>query len=95
MIKFWLGKGVDGFRVDAVPHLFEDAEFRDEPLSSTPGATDQDYTYLNHIYTKDHQSTYELVKSWRKVLDDWAETNNQDEKVILPITNLKKDFKGM
>ena len=50
ILKFWTDKGVDGFRMDAVPFLFEDQEFKDEPLS---GKTDdlQDYNYLDHIYT--------------------------------------------
>ena len=82
IIKFWLGNGVDGFRVDAVPHVFEDDKLTDEPLSNTPGASDRDYTYLDHIYTKDDPRTYELVKSWRKVLDDWSNDKNEDEKVI-------------
>ena len=50
ILKFWTDKGVDGFRMDAVPFLFEDQEFKDEPLS---GKTDdpEDYNYLSHIYT--------------------------------------------
>lgn len=92
MIKFWLGKGVDGFRVDAVPHLFEDDGLKDEPRSNAPDATDRDYTYLNHIYTKDDQRTYDLVQSWRKVLDDWADQHNETEKVILYATDFLKRF---
>ncbi|XP_043483468.1 maltase 2-like [Leptopilina heterotoma] len=83
VIKFWLGKGVDGFRIDAVPHLFEDDKLTDEPRSNNPTATDRDYTYLNHIYTKDDPRTYDLVLSWRKVLDDWSNANNEDEKVMM------------
>ncbi|XP_033231202.1 maltase 1-like isoform X1 [Belonocnema kinseyi] len=83
VIKFWLDKGVDGFRVDAVPHLFEDDGLKDEPRSNVPDATDRDYTYLNHIYTKDDQRTYDLVQSWRKVLDDWADEHNETEKVMM------------
>lgn len=83
VILFWLKKGVDGFRVDAVPHLFERDHFRDEPRSSDKTATDRDYTYLDHIYTKDDPRTYELVRSWRKVMDDYANANNEDEKVMM------------
>ncbi len=28
ILKFWLDKGVRGFRMDAVPFLYEDPEFR-------------------------------------------------------------------
>lgn len=31
LIHFWLGKGVDGFRMDAVKHIFEAEHLRDEP----------------------------------------------------------------
>ncbi|KAF7393744.1 hypothetical protein HZH68_010563 [Vespula germanica] len=83
VIRFWLRKGVDGFRIDAVPHLFEIEDLRDEPRSSDPSATDRDYTYLNHIYTKDDPRTYELVQSWRNILDDYSDANNEDEKVMM------------
>jgi len=50
ILQFWTDRGVDGFRMDAVPFLFEDLQFRDEPLS---GKTDdpEDYNYLNHVFT--------------------------------------------
>ncbi|XP_025263125.1 maltase 2-like [Camponotus floridanus] len=83
VIRFWLRKGIDGFRVDAIPHLFEDANFPNESRSYAPGATERDYSYLEHIYTKDDPRTYDLVASWRKVLDDYADYHNEDEKVIM------------
>src|SRR3569623_1346808 len=30
--RFWMKKGVSGFRLDAVPSLFEDPAFGDEPV---------------------------------------------------------------
>nr|XP_050856119.1 maltase 1-like [Vespula vulgaris] len=83
VIRFWLRKGVDGFRIDAVPHLYERNDLLDEPRSSDPSATTRDYTYLDHIYTKDDPRTYELVRSWRKVLDEYSDANNEDEKVMM------------
>lgn len=52
VITFWLDKGVSGFRVDAVNHLFEDPDLRDEPPS---GKTQDKFSHLytEHIYTKD------------------------------------------
>lgn len=82
MVKFWLEQGVDGFRIDAVPHIFEDDRFLDEPKSNAPGATERDYTYLDHIYTKDDIRTYKLLERMRKILDDWSNERNEDEKVV-------------
>ena len=31
VMRFWLDRGVDGFRVDAIHHLHEDRDFRDNP----------------------------------------------------------------
>uniref|UniRef100_A0A1I8F541 Aamy domain-containing protein n=1 Tax=Macrostomum lignano TaxID=282301 RepID=A0A1I8F541_9PLAT len=36
VVRFWLERGVDGFRVDAVKHLFEDPMLRDEPVAAGP-----------------------------------------------------------
>ncbi|XP_001604459.1 maltase 1 [Nasonia vitripennis] len=83
ILRFWLSKGIDGFRVDAVPHIFEKEGFPDEPLSHKPGVTSQNHNYLEHIYVKDDQRSYDLIKTWRKVLDDWSDSHNEDEKVIM------------
>ncbi|KAJ8680493.1 hypothetical protein QAD02_016280 [Eretmocerus hayati] len=81
VIKFWLSKGIDGFRIDAIPHVYERDDLPDEPLliSGTP----QNYPDLDHIYTKDDPRTYELIKSWRTLMDKWSDEHNEDEKVIL------------
>ena len=73
VISFWLDLGVDGFRMDAVAHIWEDEEFRDEPLS---GNTDdpEDWGYLDHIYTFNLPQTrdklkefYDLIKSYTAI----------------------------
>ncbi|XP_050459031.1 alpha-glucosidase-like [Cataglyphis hispanica] len=76
VLRFWLDKGVDGFRVDAVPHLCENVSFADEPLTGNPDP--DDYGYTDKIYTKDQPRTYEMVKGWREVMDEYP-----DEKIIM------------
>ncbi|KAM0734205.1 Alpha-glucosidase [Formica fusca] len=76
VLRFWLDKGVDGFRVDAVPHLCEDVRFLDEPLTGNPNP--DDYGYTDKIYTKDQPRTYEMVKGWREVMDEYP-----DERIIM------------
>lgn len=52
MLRYWLNKGVDGFRIDAINHMVENADFLDEPYIDANGDK-TDYENLNHIYTKD------------------------------------------
>ncbi|RZC40430.1 maltase 2, partial [Asbolus verrucosus] len=83
VLKFWLALGVDGFRIDAVPHIFEDKELRDEPPTGIAGFTDDDYEYRHHIYTKDQPENYNLIYSWRKLVDDYTNTNGGDQRVLM------------
>lgn len=55
ILEFWLNKGVAGFRVDAINHMFEDNRYLDEPrnpFNNDPNS----YDYLSHVYTKDQVS---------------------------------------
>lgn len=82
IMKFWLDKEIDGFRIDAVPHLYELKDItKNEPKLDhvDPSLNASNHAYYNHIYTKDQNETYELVQSWRNFVDDYAKQNNHDE----------------
>lgn len=81
-MTFWLDLGVAGFRVDAVPYLFEDAELRDEPLSNDPNAKPNEHEYLQHIYTADLDLTFDMVYQWRKHLDDYSASHGGDVRYV-------------
>ena len=82
VLKFWLDKGVDGFRVDAVPFLLEDAEFRDEPKNPNfTGSNKSDYHSLQHIYTTNVPGVHSIVQDWRKTVDCYSEP--EQEKVFI------------
>ncbi|XP_069956904.1 maltase A3 isoform X3 [Cherax quadricarinatus] len=71
VLLFWINKGVDGFRVDAIKHLFEAEDLSlDEPVAADSGITDpDDYGYLNHTYTVDQPETFTVLHEWRQLLD--------------------------
>ncbi|XP_050670522.1 maltase A1-like [Leptidea sinapis] len=78
VIRFWLDKGVAGFRVDAVNCLFEvdkdmfGGKYPDEPFSGRTDVDPESHDYLSHIYTKDQNETYYMVYQWRNVFDEIA-----------------------
>ena len=77
VIRFWLEKGVDGFRVDAVPYLFEDPELKDEPLSGDPNSLPTEAGYLVHDYTQNLPGTYDMVQQWREVVDEKSKESGE------------------
>lgn len=86
VLTFWLNKGVDGFRVDAIPYLFEtqndDGSFPDEPVSglcSDPTQT----CYLNHVHTKDLSETYDMLYQWRELLEEYQQQHGGDTRILM------------
>ncbi|KAL7738175.1 hypothetical protein ACLKA6_006514 [Drosophila palustris] len=87
VLRFWLRKGVYGFRIDAVPHVFEIAadnngNWPDEPRNEYV-SDPLDYAYLNHIYTTNQPETIDLVYQFRTVLSDMDRELGGDDRVLL------------
>lgn len=69
ILIYWMNKGIDGFRVDAVSYLFEDQELRDElPNSSYDPLIHTTYRSLNHNKTTFLPETLEVIKEFSEVM---------------------------
>ena len=73
VLMFWLDRGVDGFRVDAVPHLVEDSKFLDEPTKPEYDPLRPNYDHLEHIYTKNVDYNHKIVQEWRTLFDKYKD----------------------
>lgn len=72
VLSFWLKKGVDGFRVDSAAYLFENLNgTMDEPANGKSELND--YNNYDHIHTTYQPESYEIMTSWREVLDAVSE----------------------
>ncbi|XP_071871306.1 alpha-glucosidase [Bombus fervidus] len=83
VFTFWMNRGVDGFRIDAINFMFEDVNFRDEPSANRTDIPSDDYDSLIHIYTLDQNETYNTLSSWRKLMNDHSNRTNADPRLIL------------
>jgi alpha-glucosidase len=72
-MRFWLDRGVDGFRVDVLWLLLKDDQFRDNPPNPAwhPGSRSHDR--LLPLYTADQPEMHEVVAEMRRVLDAYEE----------------------
>jgi len=92
VLHFWLDLGVDGFRADAVRHLIENDQYRDETLSKDMKGADPNVMYIayDHTETGDQPGSYKLVRRWRKFLDNYANENNRDYILLVTEVDLIK-----
>ena len=73
IVRFWLRKKIDGFRLDIIDAIYEDSEFRNNPRSFRfiPSDTSTDRFFRSSKYSLDHPDTFEFVKELRRVIDEF------------------------
>src|ERR1035437_6573876 len=62
-MRFWLDRGVAGFRLDAIPTLFEDAKLRDEP--ELGGTNAQGDPNLDDSLTNNLPEVHDVIRRMR------------------------------
>jgi alpha-glucosidase len=65
-MQFWLNRGVAGYRLDAIPTLFEDPQLRDEP--ETGGTNAQGDPNLKDIYTDNLPEVHDVIRRMRAMV---------------------------
>jgi len=87
VLRFWLQRGVDGFRVDVMHHLLKDTDFRDNPPNPDwhPGMSP--YRELLTTYTADLPEVQKIVALMRGVLDEYDDRMLVGE-IYLPVERL-------
>ncbi|RTL51294.1 MAG: DUF3459 domain-containing protein [Bradyrhizobiaceae bacterium] len=73
VMRFWLRRGVDGFRVDVMWHLIKDAQFRDDPPNPDFMAGMPPYQELSHIHSTDRPEVQDIVAGLRRVMDEFED----------------------
>ena len=86
-MRFWLDKGVDGFRVDVMWHMIKDERLRDEPVNRDYAQHMATYEQLLHVYSTDQPEVHDIVRLMRSVLDEYPERMMIGE-VYLPVHKL-------
>jgi alpha-glucosidase len=87
VLRFWLNRGVDGFRVDVIWLLIKDDQFRDNPPNPAYSTGRPPHESLIPIYSADRPEVQEVIKGLRGVIDEYRERLLIGE-VYLPIERL-------
>lgn len=71
--RFWLDRGVDGFRIDVAPMVMKDPELRDNPPDPTWDGTHRLGTWGKQLHEHDHAHAdmHPLYRDFRRLLDSY------------------------
>ena len=72
VVRFWLERGVDGFRIDAIDRLIKDSELRDDPPARAPFGLPlpEEYARLEHLYSANRPEVREALGALREAAGD-------------------------
>ncbi|MGA7671923.1 MAG: alpha-amylase family glycosyl hydrolase [Nitrolancea sp.] len=86
-MRFWLDRGVDGFRLDAVWHLAKDPELRDNPPNPEWTPEMSPYRSLIPAFNSDLHAMFGLLREMRVVADEYDDRLLIGE-IYLPVERL-------
>lgn len=71
IFRYWLDKGVDGFRLDVFNNYYKDKDFRDNPVQK--GFHVRKFDAYEHLYDTSQPEMIDVVKDIRAILDQYPE----------------------
>ena len=85
ILRYYLELGVDGFRLDAINTLYEDADLRDNPVEEICTDTHCDTVRIRK-YDFDHFENFDLLDELKKVMNEY-----EDRVLIGEVSNISPD----
>ncbi|UWQ94307.1 alpha-glucosidase family protein [Rhodobacteraceae bacterium M385] len=77
VVRFWLDRGVDGFRLDTINFYMHDKQLRSNPALPKDQRDDSiapsvnPYNHQLHLYSKNQPENLEFLRRFRAVLDEF------------------------
>jgi alpha-glucosidase len=73
VLRFWLDRGVDGFRVDVMWMMIKDDQYRDNPINPATFSDSPDSVRLLPVYNTNRPEVHAIVAEMRAVLDSYGD----------------------
>lgn len=91
VLRFWLRRGVDGFRVDVLSQLIKDAQFRDNPPNPDFVEGQDPFHRWLMLYNTDRPEMQQIVAEMRRVADAFNDARSSRVligELYLPLSRL-------
>ena len=94
--RFWMKRGVYGFRLDAIPSLFEDAQLRDEPVVMDENGKPKINAYgdvaVDESMTNNLPQVHDVEKELREVINEFPGRMLIGETYFSNIADLRRSY---
>ena len=87
VLRFWLDRGIDGFRVDVIWLMIKDDQLRDNPPAPDATGDPDAYGELTAVFTADRPEVHDVIAEMRAVLDEYGD-RVLIGKIYLPVDRL-------
>ena len=93
--RFWLGLGVDGFRLDTINFYVHDAHLRDNPAltpeqrNGSIAPSVNPYNHQEHLYSKNRPENLEFLKKFRAVMEEYPAHRSRGRKLAMHCADLR------
>lgn len=71
ILRYWLDKGVDGFRMDVITFIIKDDQFRDNPAVPAAGDVIGGYVAQEPLYTADRPEVHPILREVRALFEEY------------------------
>ncbi len=71
--RFWLDRGVDGFRLDAINFAMHDPALRDNPPAMSGGKRSRPFDFQQHLFNQSHPDIAKFLERLRAVVDSYGD----------------------
>jgi alpha-glucosidase len=72
-LRFWLDRGVDGFRIDVIDRMLKHQDFLDNPPNPDWKDGDNPAYQLLRVHSERHPDVHELIAEFRAVFDEYKD----------------------
>jgi alpha-glucosidase len=96
VIRLWLDRGVDGFRIDVLWHMVKAADFPDNPLNNAWRPQMGEMDRVLQLHSTDQPEVHEIAAEMRAIADGYTTAGRGDRVLIgeiyLPLDRLVRYY---
>ncbi|MGP0031717.1 MAG: alpha-amylase family glycosyl hydrolase [Acidimicrobiales bacterium] len=88
IMRYWLDRGVAGFRIDVCNVVIKDALLRDNPVATEDDDFEAQLFGQRPVYNANRPEVHDVIRRWRAVADGYAEARLLIGETPVPVDQL-------